>query len=183
MCATTPPWDRKSLAAITAHPSPTPCQPLLPPSFCQPPLPPSLCYPPSPTRYAVVHFQGPRKNVHTRDHVLHDKIGRFLSQLPGVTEVLTGAEAAGSLELPRDRLGDWVVLAGRGVVLGKREEDHDVSLVHHLRSHGGRWETMVPLIVSHPLTEQGRAIVATDLRNFDAFRLGCNGIDRRRGGQ
>lgn len=53
--------------------------------------------------------------------------------------------AARKLELPLDRLGDLVVLAGRDVVLGRTPALHDLSVLEGgLRSHGGRYEAGLP---------------------------------------
>src|SRR5439155_1789353 len=95
--------------------------------------------------FAVVHLP-PDVNARRKFNILH-----FLNHLPGVTEVY-GRNAAEKLELPADRLGDMVVISGRDVVLGRTPEYHDLkALEGGLRSHGGRYEEMVPFIFSHPL--------------------------------
>jgi phosphonoacetate hydrolase len=100
----------------------------------------------------------------------------FVRQLPGVTEVLDRAAAAALMELPPDRMGDFVVCAGRDVVLGRTPEWHDLSLIQEgLRSHGGRYEEMVPFIFSHPLKPEYRAKAQADPRNSDLFDFICNG--------
>jgi phosphonoacetate hydrolase len=61
------------------------------------------------------------------------------------------------------------------VVIGRRAEGHDLTEVAQgLRSHGGRYEEMVPLIVSQPLSEAGERLARGDLRNFDVFDLTVN---------
>jgi phosphonoacetate hydrolase len=103
-------------------------------------------------------------------------IMEFIRALPGVTEVLDQATAARLLELPPDRMGDVVVCAGRDVVLGRTPEWHDLSVVQEgLRSHGGRYEEMVPFVVSAPLEPEYLARARGDLRNFDLFDVICNG--------
>ncbi len=100
----------------------------------------------------------------------------FVRQLPGVTEVLDRAAAAALMELPPDRMGDFVVCAGRDVVLGRTPEWHDLTLIQEgLRSHGGRYEEMVPFILSRPLKPEYRAKAQADPRNFDLFDFICNG--------
>ena len=100
----------------------------------------------------------------------------FLNHLPGVTEVY-GRNAAEKLELPADRLGEMVALSGRNVVLGRTPEWHDLkALEGGLRSHGGRYEEMVPLLFSHPLRPEYAARVAGDPRNFDVFDFTVNGL-------
>jgi phosphonoacetate hydrolase len=72
-----------------------------------------------------------------------------LERVPGVEAVLARAEAAASLELPADRIGDLVVLGDEATVFGKRPADHDLSALRGpLRSHGGRHERNVPILLS-----------------------------------
>ncbi|MBE7502550.1 MAG: phosphonoacetate hydrolase [Verrucomicrobiales bacterium] len=100
----------------------------------------------------------------------------FVRELPGVTEVLDQRTAARLLELPPDRMGDFVVCSGRDVVLGRTPEWHDLSLLEAgLRSHGGRYEEMVPLLLSTPLAPAYAAKAQGDPRNFDLFDFLCNG--------
>jgi phosphonoacetate hydrolase len=44
-----------------------------------------------------------------------------------------------------------------------------------LRSHGGRYEEMVPLLISHPLTAAYKSKAMGDPRNFDVFDFTVNG--------
>jgi len=68
------------------------------------------------------------------------------------------------------------VLSGRDVVLGKSPPYHDLSqLEGGLRSHGGRYEEMVPFMLSHPLKSEYAMKAAADVRNFDIFDFTCNG--------
>lgn len=100
----------------------------------------------------------------------------WLLQRPGITECHERATAARLMELPEDRMGDLVVASGRSVVLGRTPAYHDLgALAGALRSHGGRYEEMVPLIISEPLRDTYAASAAGDLRNFDIFDLLCNG--------
>ncbi len=100
----------------------------------------------------------------------------FVRGLPGVTEVLDQRTASRLMELPADRMGDFVVCSGRDVVLGRTPEWHDLSLIEEgLRSHGGRYEEMVPLLLSAPLKPQYAAKAQGDPRNFDLFDFVCNG--------
>lgn len=116
--------------------------------------------------------------VHLPDSVAADPVASRLLQIKGITEVHNRAEAVRQLELAPDRIGDLVVLSGRNVVLGRTPEDHDLKAVASgLRSHGGRYEEMVPLLVSEPLTEEYRHKAAGDPRNFDVFDFAINGCD------
>jgi phosphonoacetate hydrolase len=103
-------------------------------------------------------------------------IMEFVRRLPGVTEVLDQATAARLMELPPDRMGDFVVCSGRDVVLGRTPEWHDLRLIEEgLRSHGGRYEEMVPFLFSASLKPEYAAKAQSDPRNFDLFDFVCNG--------
>jgi phosphonoacetate hydrolase len=119
--------------------------------------------------FAVVHLpEG--ITARRKFNILH-----YLNHLPGVTEVY-GLNAAEKLDLPADRLGDMVVISGRDVVLGRTPQHHDLSQLHGaLRSHGGRYEEMVPFVSSHALKPTYARRAAGDLRNFDLFDFTCNG--------
>ncbi len=103
-------------------------------------------------------------------------VAAFLREVPGVTEVLERECAARWMELPVDRMGDIVVCSGRDVVLGRTPEWHDLTVIENgLRSHGGRYEEMVPFILSAPLKADYAARARGDPRNFDIFDFTCNG--------
>ena len=105
------------------------------------------------------------------------EIAEWMRGLDGVTEVFEKAEAATSLELPADRIGDLVVMSAADTVLGRSPEYHDLSqLDRPLRSHGGRFETQVPFIFSGPLNAEYLGKAERDPRNFDVFDFVCNGI-------
>ena len=102
-------------------------------------------------------------------------IGKQLSAQPGVEMVLDNAQACRRFELPNDRVGDLVVLAGKSVVLGTSRSRHDLSgLTVPLRSHGGVSEQSVPLLFNRrtaglPGHER--------LRNFDILDIALNHLD------
>ena len=96
-----------------------------------------------------------------------------LSAREGIEYVGLNAEACERFELPRDRIGDLVVVSERQMVLGTREAEHDLSgLEVPLRSHGGISEQAVPLMLNRPLRDLG----GRSLRNFDAFDIALNHI-------
>ena len=100
----------------------------------------------------------------------------FLTLQDGITEVYNREMAARKLELAADRIGDICVLSARDIVLGKTPSHHDLSvLTGGLRSHGGRYEEMVPMILSAPLNAQYQRLAEGDPRNFDIFDFLCNG--------
>jgi len=75
---------------------------------------------------------------------------------PGVEEVLGREAAALGLSLPADRIGDLVVFADASTALGGRRRDHDLSALRGtLRSHGGRHEQTVPILLSEPREVEG----------------------------
>ncbi len=94
---------------------------------------------------------------------------------PGIDVVLNRRDACARFELPEDRMGDIVVISGgpKGSrVIGTSRDRHDLSgLNEPLRSHGGLTEQEVPVIANRKLRN-----LPAQLRNFDAFALGCNHI-------
>ena len=107
-----------------------------------------------------------------------ERAARVLAEVPGVEAVHTREEAAGLYQLPPDRIGDLVVLADGGTVLGRTPDWHDLSHVSEgLRSHGGLHEATVPFVVNRPLrAETAEALERGELRNYDLFDVLCNGV-------
>lgn len=117
--------------------------------------------------YAVVYVQDMSK--------IHE-VKNWLARQPGITEVYDKPTGCRQLELPPDRVGDLLVFSGRDVVVGKTPAYHDVSVLQGtLRSHGGRYEEMVPMVISHPLSGSCRVKASCDPRNFDIFDFVING--------
>jgi phosphonoacetate hydrolase len=99
------------------------------------------------------------------------------SALDGVEEVFTREEAAVIYQHPADRIGDLTVASDARTTLGKARDKHDLSLVATgLRSHGGRHEQIVPIIVSHPLTDQYATWHHSGVQNSDLHDLLLNGM-------
>lgn len=114
--------------------------------------------------------------IHLPDISKSEEIRSWLLEIPGITEAYNKETAARLLEQPIDRIGDLVVLSARDVVLGRTPAHHDLSsLDSGLRSHGGRYEEMVPLVISHALHPEYRTKAACDPRNFDVFDFTVNG--------
>ena len=114
--------------------------------------------------------------VHLPEGLAASAVRDWLLQRPGISECHERAVAARLMELPEDRMGDLVVASARDVVLGRTPAYHDLgALAGALRSHGGRYEEMVPLIFSEPLNADYAARAAADVRNFDIFEFTCNG--------
>ncbi|MEE2941894.1 MAG: phosphonoacetate hydrolase [Verrucomicrobiota bacterium] len=103
-------------------------------------------------------------------------VSDWIAALEGVTEVHLRESAVSNLELPGDRIGDLFVLSARDWVIGRTPEHHDLGkLEGTLRSHGGRYEEMVPFLISEPLNAEYAALAKGDPRNFDIFDFVCNG--------
>lgn len=99
-----------------------------------------------------------------------------LAALPGVEETWDREEAATIYELPVDRIGDIAVTASADFAFGRSAGDHDLTQLHsRLRSHGGRHEQLVPLILSRPVDGPLAArFRAGSLRNRDIHDLALN---------
>jgi phosphonoacetate hydrolase len=97
--------------------------------------------------------------------------------LDGVEEVYVREEAAVIFEHPADRIGDLSVASDARTALGKARSKHDLSNVESgLRSHGGRHEQIVPMVVSHRLTPTYAARHQSGARSRDLFDLVLNGL-------
>lgn len=107
-----------------------------------------------------------------------DEVAAFVRSFPGIAFALTCEEACARFDLPPDREGDVAVIADKGVALGARAADHDLSQLAgtRLRSHGGLTEQPVPFILSHPLRQDSNAAVQP-LRNYDIFALALNAVE------
>jgi phosphonoacetate hydrolase len=116
--------------------------------------------------------------VHVPDKSIINSIKDWLLMQKGITEVFDKASAVRMLEQPEDRIGDLVVLSARDVVLGRRPQYHDLSALDGtLRSHGGRYEEMVSMIISHPLNKEYKMKASGDPRNFQIFDFTINGTN------
>ena len=128
--------------------------------------------------YVVHHGAlGSAVTVYLPEHADAARVAKWILQLEGVAEVHDRISAVSKLELPEDRIGDLFVLSTRDFVIGKTPAHHDLTqLAGQLRSHGGRYEEMVPLIVSEPLNDSYYRKSQCDPRNFDIFDFVCNGV-------
>lgn len=123
--------------------------------------------------FAWVHVPRARDVARARD---------CLAALDGVEEVFSRSEASVIYEHPSDRIGDLSVAADSRTALGTSPTHHDLSQVATgLRSHGGRHEQIVPIIVSHPLNEPYASWHATGVQNRDIHDLLLNGVPLPRG--
>jgi len=114
--------------------------------------------------------------VYVNDSNQINEVKNWLAQQAGITEIHDKTIGCRILEQPADRTGDLFILAARDVVLGKTAVDHDLSALDGtLRSHGGRYEEMVPMVISHPLNSVYKMKAQGDPRNFDIFDFAING--------
>jgi phosphonoacetate hydrolase len=118
--------------------------------------------------FAWIYFQHP-------DQVA--SAAEALARLDGIEEIYTRAEAELIYEHPADRIGDLSISANASTALGLSRDQHDLSLVATgLRSHGGRHEQIVPIIVSAPLTSAYAEWHRRGVRNSDLHDLLLNGL-------
>jgi phosphonoacetate hydrolase len=99
----------------------------------------------------------------------------WIARQSGIDVVLDRKQGCARFELPEDRLGDVIVISGGPTgskVIGTSRDKHDLSgLNEPLRSHGGLTEQEIPVISNRKLRN-----LPAQLRNFDAFAIGCNNI-------
>lgn len=128
--------------------------------------------------YVVHHGAlGSAVTVYLPESVDAQLVADWILGLDGVAEVHQRDTAASKLQLPADRIGDLFVLSTRDFVIGRTPGHHDLSqLAGQLRSHGGRYEEMVPMLISHSLNETYYRKSQGDPRNFDIFDFACNGV-------
>jgi phosphonoacetate hydrolase len=107
-----------------------------------------------------------------------EDVAALLRTLPGVELAILREEACRAFDLPADREGDVAVFARKGVALGARARDHDLTQLagERLRSHGGLAERNIPFILSHPLTPDQRMQDAV-LHNYDIFDFALNRVE------
>jgi phosphonoacetate hydrolase len=104
------------------------------------------------------------------------EVAAMLAAEPGVQLALIREEACARFDMPPEMEGDVTVLGERGVALGGRAAEHDLSQLagERLRSHGSAFERRVPFLLSDPLATDWRAAHPT-LRNYDIFDAALNG--------
>lgn len=102
-----------------------------------------------------------------------NEIAARVAGLDGIDVCLAKSEGCARFELPEDRTGDLIVVSGGAnatKVIGTSADEHDLSgLTEPLRSHGGITEQQIPIILNRKA-----ANLPADLRNFDAFQIGCS---------
>ena len=103
------------------------------------------------------------------------RVRDFIAKLDGIDAVYARDEGCAVFELPPDRMGNLIILSGGpkgSKVLGTSATRHDLSgLNEPLRSHGGLTEQIIPIIINRRTKN-----LPAQLRNFDAFAIGCNHI-------
>lgn len=106
------------------------------------------------------------------------KAKEILSSLKGVELVLTNDEATSRFNLPKDKIGELVVLSDASTTIGRSREWHDLDKVKEgLRSHGSLYTSTVPMIFNRKLNSEYQAkLDSKNARNFDLFDFLHNGI-------
>jgi phosphonoacetate hydrolase len=109
--------------------------------------------------------------VHVGPHDL-DLARALIALQDGIEEVIDREQAVTTLSLPGDRIGDLVVLADAHTAIGRRRREHDLStLPGPLRSHGGRHEQQVPILLSERPDAVGEQLLADGATNADIHQL------------
>jgi len=124
--------------------------------------------------YVVHHGAlGSFATVYLPDGSDANEIAAKIAAMDGIDVCMNNEEGCAFFELPRDRTGDLIIVSGgpnKTKVLGTSADKHDLSgLKVPLRSHGGISEQDVPFITNQRLKN-----LPENLRNFDAFFVGCN---------
>jgi len=115
--------------------------------------------------------------VHCRSED-RERARETLAALPGVEEVFLREESAIVYQHPVDIIGDLSVAADGRTALGKSAAKHDISVLRGpLRSHGGRHEQIVPIVVSRPPTPRYARLLEIGLQNSDLHDLLLNGVE------
>ncbi|PYN79797.1 MAG: phosphonoacetate hydrolase [Candidatus Rokuibacteriota bacterium] len=131
--------------------------------------------------YVVHHGAlGSFATIYVDDPTQVPAVSSRLAATPGIAEVYDNAAGCARFELPRDRVGDLIVIGDIDTVLGKSPAEHDLSLLEEpLRSHGGVSEQTVPFVINRPLDDANaqRLARAADVRNFDLFDYVLNGVN------
>lgn len=121
--------------------------------------------------YVVHHGAlGSFATVYVADTAQVPSLADRLGSMQGIDVVCDRETGCRMFELPEDRLGDLIVVSRDTKVIGTRANEHDLSRLNvPLRSHGGRTEQVIPIIVNRKTRGLGKP-----LRNFDAFAIGLN---------
>ena len=130
--------------------------------------------------YVVHHGAlGSFATVYLDDAAQAKSVASRLAAVAGIAAVYDNETGCARFELPRDRVGDLIIIGETHTVLGKSPEEHDLSLLEEpLRSHGGVSEQTVPFVINRPLDAASarRLAASADLRNFDLFDYVLNGV-------
>src|SRR5437899_5130091 len=131
--------------------------------------------------YVVHHGAlGSFATIYVDDPAQVPLVSSRLAATPGIAAVYYHATGCARFPLPRDRVGDLIVIGDIDTVLGKSPAEHDLSLLEEpRRSHGGVPEQTVPFVINRPLDDANaqRLARAADVRNFDLFDYVLNGVN------
>ena len=117
--------------------------------------------------------------VYCREGFPGERVIEAIADVPGLERVLSREVVAQEFDLPVGPEGDVAVLGDARTVIGAREADHDLSGLkgHRLRTHGSVHEADVPIILSHPVSDEyARRAEDARLHSYEAFDYAFNGI-------
>ncbi len=108
------------------------------------------CLPPLKDRYIENHIyqEGGMLYVFLKDSSQAERFATFAKESTFVEKILTGAEAAREYHLPEEKIGDYVLLAGKDTAFGEIEEE--TLCTEESRTHGSLYEREIPLIAINP---------------------------------
>ncbi|XXQ36810.1 Phosphonoacetate hydrolase [Plasmodiophora brassicae] len=124
--------------------------------------------------FAMLHFDNKRDAREAHGE---------LCRMRGMYTIVNKAAAADEMSLPKDRLGDIVLVAKRDFVFASSPEEHDLSQLDpgvKLRSHGGFSEMTVPMYFNFKLNDAyAKRLHSGEMRNFHLFEALCNGAGQQ----
>lgn len=109
-----------------------------------------FCLPPLKDRYIENHIyqEGGMIYVFMKDKSQSVQFYEFAKENSFVEKILTAAEAAEKYHLPKEMIGDFILLSGKDTAFG--EVKGEVIYTDDSRTHGSLYERNIPLIALNP---------------------------------
>ncbi|CDZ75694.1 type I phosphodiesterase/nucleotide pyrophosphatase [Peptoniphilus sp. ING2-D1G] len=107
----------------------------------------TFCLLPLKDRYISNHpyQEGGTVYVYVKNQSQFDRIREFLQSQPYIKDVYTSEQAEKILHLPKEQLGDLLILANENIAFGELENKEEYKN-ETVRTHGSTYETVIPLI-------------------------------------